>query len=67
MRHVLVHLIRADAFMGTLSAATKISTDMQFLKGLRDLGRASAEQWLDENHDAIGKRGTVDLRSEFLD
>ncbi|MEZ5462087.1 patatin-like phospholipase family protein [Dokdonella sp.] len=67
MRHVLVHLIRADAFMGTLSAATKISTDMQFLAGLRDLGRASAGQWLNEHHDAIGKRGTVDLRKEFLD
>lgn len=67
MRHVLVHLIRADAFMGTLSAATKISTDIKFLAGLRDLGRASAAQWLDEHHASLGKNGTVDLRSEFLD
>jgi NTE family protein len=67
MRHVLIHLIRADAFMGTLSAATKISTDMQFLTGLRDLGRASATQWLSDNHAAIGERSSVDLRSEFLE
>jgi NTE family protein len=67
MRNVLVHLIRADAFMATLSADTKISTDLQFLSGLRDLGRASASQWLHDNHAALGKRSTVDLRSEFLE
>jgi NTE family protein len=67
MRHILVHLIRADAFMATLSASTKISTDLKFLTGLRDLGRASAELWLNDHHAAIGLRSTVDLRSEFLD
>lgn len=67
MRHVLVHLIRADADMGRLAAASKISTDLKFLTGLRDLGRASAAQWLQESHAALGKRSTVDLRREFLD
>ncbi len=67
MRSVLVHLIRADAFMATLSAASKISTDMDFLRALRDLGRASASQWLQDNHAALGKRSTIDLRREFLD
>ena len=67
MRHVLIHLIRADADMGKLAAASKISTDWTFLTGLRDLGRASAGEWLQENHAALGKRSTVDLRREFLD
>ena len=67
MRHVLVHLIRADATMGSLAAATKTSTDLRFLHQLRDLGRASASLWLDENHVHVGERSTVDLRSEFLD
>ncbi|HOX70664.1 MAG TPA: patatin-like phospholipase family protein [Dokdonella sp.] len=67
MRHILVHLIRADAFMGTLSAASKISTDTHFLASLRDLGRASAEQWLNAHHADLGRRSTVDLRREFLD
>jgi NTE family protein len=67
MRHVLVHLIRADADMGKLPAATKISTDRQFLCGLRDLGRASAGQWLNDHHGALGKRSSIDLRREFLD
>lgn len=67
MRHVLIHLIRADADMGKLAAASKISTDWKFLTGLRDLGRASAGEWLQENHASLGKRSTVDLRREFLD
>lgn len=67
MRHVLIHLIRADAFMATLSAASKISTDMQFLRDLRDLGRSSAEQWLQRCHADLGKRSSIDLRREFLD
>ncbi len=67
MRSVLVHLIRADALMATMSAATKSSTDLRFLTGLRDRGRASASEWLDQHHDAIGHRSTVDLRKEFLD
>lgn len=67
MRQVLVHLIRADEFMGTLAAATKISTDLGFLTGLRDRGRACAAQWLAAHHDDLGERSTIDLRKEFLD
>ncbi|MEO8669775.1 MAG: patatin-like phospholipase family protein [Tahibacter sp.] len=67
MRHVLVHLIRADALMGTLSAATKISTDARFLSGLRDRGRACAESWLNAHYADLGERSSVDLRKEFLD
>jgi len=53
--------------MASLSADTKISTDAGFLTGLRDIGRASAALWLRENHADVGKRSTVDLRSEFLE
>lgn len=67
MRQVLVHLIRADEVMGTLAAATKISTDARFLGGLRDRGRACATDWLREHRGDIGVRGSVDLRREFLD
>ncbi len=66
MRHVLVHLIRADSTMGKLPAATKTSTDATFLRGLRDLGRNCAADWLAAHHGDIGERSSVDLRAEFL-
>lgn len=67
MRQVLVHLIRADAEMAKFSAATKISTDMRFLAGLRERGRDCAELWLNAHHADLGNRSSVDLRREFLD
>ncbi len=67
MRHVLVHMIRADAAMARLPAATKISADPRFLASLRDLGRDSAAAWLDAHHADIGQRSSIDLRAEFLD
>jgi len=49
-----------------LSTASKLNTDWPFLLNLRDRGRAAAAQWLADNYDDVGKRQTVDLRSEFL-
>jgi len=66
MRHMLVHLIRADATMSALPASSKTSTDAGFLGSLRDLGRDSAAQWLHLHHADLGQRSTIDLRREFL-
>ena len=67
MRKVLVHLIRADAVMGTLAAATKISTDARFLTGLRDRGRAWAPERLRGHPGDVGVRGIVELRGDVVD
>jgi NTE family protein len=67
MRHMLIHLIRADATMGALAASTKTRTDARFLTSLRDLGRDCAAQWLEAHHADLGQRSTIDLRREFLD
>jgi NTE family protein len=66
LRHMLVHSIRADEALANEDAASKFNSDWTFLTDLRDRGRATAEQWLAENYIHIGKRGTVDLREEFL-
>ena len=67
MRHVLVHIIRADAVMATLPAATKMSPEWKFLTQLRDRGRATADEWLRDHYADLGERSTVDIRREFLD
>ncbi len=67
MRHVLVHIIRADAVMATLPASTKFSAEWTFLTHLRDRGRATADEWLRDHFDDLGERNTVDIRREFLD
>lgn len=66
LRHMLVHSIHADEALDGAGVESKFNCDWNFLTDLRDRGRATAEQWLAENYIHVGKRGTVDLREEFL-
>jgi NTE family protein len=66
LRHMLIHSLRADEALAGAGVASKFNCDWDFLTDLRDRGRAAAEAWLAENFIHIGKRGTVDLREEFL-
>jgi NTE family protein len=62
-----MHSIRAEGVLSDLSVASKFNTDWHFLLYLRDLGRDEAGKWLKQNFVHIGKRSTIDVRSEFLD
>lgn len=66
MKYVLIHSLRADQALEDLSAGSKLCTDWSFLLMLRDRGRAAAKEWLKENYESVGKKQTVDLRTEFL-
>ncbi len=62
-----MHSIRSDNAMSGYTVASKFSPDWDFLTHLRDKGRQEAECWLDKNYDCIGKRSTVDLKSDYVD
>ncbi len=62
-KRVNVHRIGGDGKLEAFGAATKVDTSWPFLEKLRDLGRESAKEWLARNFDAIGQRGTLDLRA----
>ena len=66
LKYVLIHSLRADEALADLSSASKLCTDWNFLILLRDRGREAAKQWLQQNYESVGKRQTVDLRTEFL-
>jgi len=65
-KDILMHSIRADFAMKDLSVASKFDTDWNFLTQLRDRGRETAFEWLEENFAALNKKDTVDLHDEFL-
>ncbi len=56
-----LHLLDNEKKMSQFSAFTKYDMSWEFLTSLRDLGRQTAEQWLDEHYDAIGNKNTLDL------
>ncbi len=66
LKDVIMHSIRADGVLCDLSVASKFNTDWHFLLYLRDLGRDMASQWLDAHFECIGKKSSVDLRTEFI-
>lgn len=64
-RQVRIHLIENQAEMKPLGASSKLNTEWAFLTKLRDMGRATADRWLDETVPHIGTRATVNLREMF--
>ena len=66
LKHVLVHSISDDAFMGELAPASKYNADWDFLLGLRDNGRREADAWLTHHYRNVGQRSSIDIREEFL-
>ncbi len=66
LRYIHMHSIRNDESMAGLAVASKSNTAWPFLTALRDRGRTTAEHWLAENFDHVGKRTSIDLEKEFF-
>ena len=62
---IRMHKIGAAEEMRSLSASSKLNLEQEFLLHLRDVGRSTADEWLDENFDRVGKEGTLELRGFF--
>ncbi|CTQ58317.1 MAG: patatin-like phospholipase family protein [Roseibium album] len=64
--YMKVHMHRIFAReLKPLQASSKLNAEWAFLIELRDLGRQTAKEWLDNHYDDIGERSSVDLRDEF--
>ncbi|MDQ0503912.1 patatin-like phospholipase family protein [Xanthobacter agilis] len=66
-RRVRLHRIGGEDQLAALDSTSKLNAEWTFLQHLRDLGRASAEIFLDTHFDDLGRRSTLDLRLELAD
>lgn len=66
-RSMRLHLIHAEHAIEKMSASSKMNTEWRFLQRLHQQGRRWADQWLNDNFDAIGERSTFDLDILFRD
>ena len=64
-REIFMHRIDGGSGLGELSPSSKVNAEWLFLTHLRDLGRASAEEWLDRHFDDIGKNSTISIEPYF--
>jgi NTE family protein len=66
LKHVLIHSIADDEFMGALSPTSKYNADWDFLIFLRDQGRKCAGDWLAKNFVKLGVESSVDIDKFYL-
>jgi NTE family protein len=66
MKRLYVHAIRADEVMSEFSVSSKFNTEWDFLSHLKALGRNAATLWLDAHFDDVGRRSSVDIRTDYL-
>jgi NTE family protein len=53
--------------LARLPPASKLDTDIGFLRTLHGLGVAAADRWLTRHRGDIGHRSTLDPRKTFLE
>jgi len=66
LKKMNIHMIWSESEMLKLGATSKLNAHMDFLSHLKEIGRASAEEWLKQNWDALGDRSSIDIRKVFL-
>lgn len=64
-RATRIHIVENQSELLTLGASSKMNAEWAFLTHLRDIGRETAEAWLEENFAHIGKKATVDISKLF--
>lgn len=64
-RDTRIHIIENQDALLPLGASSKMNAEWAFLTHLRDLGRETADAWLDEHYEHIGKQATVDISKLF--
>jgi NTE family protein len=60
-RPIRLHAIANEEFMQTLGVMSKFNPYWPFLKRLFEVGRTTADHWLNEHADQIGRRSTWDI------
>jgi NTE family protein len=65
-KRMYIHGISADEVLTKLGMVSTISTDWDFLQGLRDVGRRYADTWLETTWDRIGKESTVRIEAIYM-
>jgi len=60
-RPIRLHAIANEPFMQTLGVMSKFNPYWPFLKRLFDIGRVTADRWLGEHGDKIGRQSSWDI------
>jgi len=66
LKRFYLHRIADEESMASFGASSKMNADWPFLWWLRERGRATAEDWLQENYEALGQRSSLVISDIYL-
>ena len=64
-RRLHLHVIEAQEEIMPLGASSKLNAEWDFLRHLFEVGRSTADDWLERCSPNLGKRSTIDTRAFF--
>jgi NTE family protein len=64
-RRLHLHIIEAQDRIQPLGASSKLNAEWHFLHHLFEVGRETADQWIEASYPHLGERSTVDIRAMF--
>lgn len=64
-RRERIHIVENQEELLPLGASSKLNAEWEFLQHLKNIGRETADRWLEQNYDQIGVSSTVDLPQMF--
>jgi len=65
-RSVRMHRIDGGDSLQAFPTSTRSQADGLMIQQLFDTGRAAGSAWLAQHFEAIGRRGTIDIRADYL-
>ena len=66
LRKIHFHRISADDVLDDLTLSSKYNVTWDFINHLRERGRSSAEEWLDEHSLDVESKSSFDIKKVFL-
>lgn len=66
-REIFIHTISGYDVLGQLNYSSKMNTSWDFLNDLKEKGRQTASNWLDNEFKLVGSKSTFDVETHFFD
>jgi NTE family protein len=65
-REIFIHTISGYDALSKLSYSSKMNTSWEFLQGLKEKGRHTAENWILTDYNEVGLKSTFDVEEHFF-
>ncbi len=65
LNNIRIHIIHGDEYIRKLAPESRYEASPDMIEKLKAVGYESAERWLEENHQHLGKTTSIDLEAMF--